>query len=178
MFFALTVFRTDDRTYVSKSLSAFENNGLVSDLLLKLRDRDIILGKTKDIKNSGLTVKLTQNLVDEFEYLPLQNYAAPQVEKIIRAAYKLPTNGGIPIRFKRISHGKSDRISRINTKGDLKKYIVTKEIESLMVPKEMFDLPQGYAVRKFMQEVLMSKVHRDASGDMDVWFDIGKPAKP
>ncbi len=172
------VFRDDDHTYISKSLQAFQTSGLVSNLLVKSRQQEVSLGTTKDVKVYGLTVKQTDNSLDEFEYLPLQNYAAPQVERIIRAAYKLPTNGGIPIRYKRISRGKSDKISRINTVGDLKSYIVTKKIERVMVPAELFEVPHGYAVRTIMQEVLMSKIHREASGDMDVWFDIGKPPKP
>lgn len=73
--------------------------------------------------------------------------------------------------------GGVDFLSGLETKGDYKVDLDTKTIEQTKVSQDLFVAPSGYARSKSVQEVLISKIGRDASGDFDEMFEIGKPRK-
>ncbi len=167
----VTVFRDDDKTCKSQSLAQFERTGLVSEFVLKAQGRRLEEGASFKITDTKFEEHKTKHYVGPrsiFECLP---HAEPAVEAIIYATYKMPTNGGIPIRYIKTLRGR-DAMSGMDQSGNLRVYLKTKSIANIMVPKTYFEPPLGYRQCKSIQEVTLSKVSRDASGDFDELFEI------
>lgn len=168
----VTVFRDDDKTYTQKSLSEFVKTGLLTEFVLKPQNRTVGGdGPITDSKFEGLATKRYVGPRSVCEYIP---NAEPAVEAILYAAYRLPTNGGIPLRFMKTLRGR-DAMSGMDETGQLRVYIKTKTVEHINVPKAYFKPPDGYKKSKFVQEVVLSKTSRDASGDFDELFEINNP---
>lgn len=173
----VTIYREDDKICFVQNFADFQISGPVSNFLFKKQDRIQGAGTALSLaKIDGITIKQTQNLREAFAYLPLGNFAAPQVEKILYAVYKQPTNGGIPILFKRKLKGR-DWMTGLDTDGSERVYISTKKIERITVPSNYFEAPSGYRKTLSVQEALMSKMSRESAGDVDEIFDIGSPKK-
>lgn len=170
----VTVFRDDDKTYKSQSLAQFEKTGLVSEFVLKPQGRILEAYARPQITDSKFEGHKTKRYIGPrsvFECLP---HAEPAVEAIIYATYKVPTNGGIPIRYMKTLRGR-DAMSGMDENGILRVYLKTKSIAHIMVPKTYFEPPKGYRQCQSIQEVTLSKVSRDASGDFDELFEINNP---
>ncbi len=74
-----------------------------------------------------------------------------------------------------------DWLTGLKRSGQLRNVLYTSGLQKVKVNKEIFEAPVGYKRAASVQEVLMSKVSRDASGDMDEIFEIGgknRSAKP
>lgn len=167
----VTVFRDDDKTFLSQNLQQFEKTGLISDYVVKKYSRSVAApGPVRTGKLGDLTTQIFTRPFAEVESLPLKNIASPPVEAILYAAYKLPTNGGIPIRFTKTMKGTSMFSS--GSKGTRRNHLITTRIEHTNVATKLFEPPTGYTRCKSMQEVLLSKISRDASGDFDELFKI------
>lgn len=164
----VTVFRDDDKTYLKQSLSDFESSGLVNNFVVNKQAR--IFGRNIPeslAKLNGFTIKQIIVGPHLYQYLPLGNIVPKQAERILYAAYKLPTNNGIPIKL--IKHRTGlDWMTGINDPGSQKVLIDTYKIDKITVSPDIFKAPEHYKLSASMQEVLMSKVSRDASGDLEV----------
>ncbi|MBS1999119.1 MAG: hypothetical protein JSS86_22490 [Cyanobacteria bacterium SZAS LIN-2] len=168
----VTVFRQDDKTCVRQSLDSFARTGLVSDFLLKRSPRTFeqsVLAR-RDIKFGKFPGRLYSNEREIFEFLPLAPYAAPPCERIIFTVYKIPTNRGIPMKCIKLLRGVDGLTGRDRT-GDQRVYLVTRRIEMVNVSPEIFQAPKGYLASKSIQEVILSKENRSASGDLDELFE-------
>jgi len=176
----VTIYRTDDKTCVHETLDQFKATGVVTELLVKKQARSFEkLAKDKtDIKIGPLPGRRLTNARALYEYIPLGKYAAPQAEDVIYTVYKLPTNGGIPTKYLKRING-TDWLSGVKRDGSAKTYITTQSVDMTKISPDLFVPPSGYRVAKSVQEVLLSKDNRDASGDLDVFFDSNKsPRKP
>lgn len=164
----VTVYRNDDKTYLKQSLSEFEVAGLVNNFVVNKQAR---LFGTKSaetkVKINGITVTQIVHGPHLYQYLPLAGYASKPVEQILYATYKLPTNNGVPIKLVKHRNG-LDWMTGINDPGSRKVLLETIRVEKTKVPRSIFIPPQNYKLSRSMQEVLMSKVSRDASGDLEV----------
>jgi len=174
----VTIYRTDDKTCVHESLEEFKATGVVSDFLVKRHAKLFLTRaqKKESIKIFSLDGRRCTNAGELYEYIPLGKLAAPEAEDILYTVYKIATNNGIPTRFIKKLKG-VDWLSGVNGDGSVKVYITTQSIESKMISPDLFLPPKGYRTAKSVQEVLLSKDNRDASGDLDEFFDSGK-AKP
>lgn len=174
----VTVFRDDDKTYHSRELKQFLQGGIVSDMMVKKQNRVTPPGGLETTRKLGdALVKDIRRQRSEYSYLPLKGIAAPQVESILYEALKVTTNGGIPLRQYKIVQGGVDWMTGLNSAGDERMLLNTRKIERVKVPISTFDAPSGYSMSKSVQEVLLSKKGRDASGDFDEMFEIGKPGR-
>lgn len=172
---AVTVFRDDDKTFYSQSLNQFLDTGILSNFIMKRKERSIESRKRPvDKKIGDVIVKQLKEPRTELCYLPIDKVAAPQAESILYEVFRVPTNGGIPIRWTKKVFGGVDFISGLDTRDDYRIYLTTKNIEHAMVSPNLFVAPPGYSRTKSVQEVLINKVGRDASGDLDEMFEIGK----
>lgn len=173
----VTVFRDDDKSCFIETIESLEVNGLMNDYVMHRQDHVKYKDqKPGEIKVNNFKVKQVSGKSEYIAYLPIDKVASTQVERILFAAYKVPTNGGIPLKFIR-TRRKIDWLTSIPTTNEASVYFTTKKIELAQVPKTYFDAPPGYRVRKTVQEVMVSDANRNASGDMVELFDIGKSAK-
>lgn len=165
----VVVFRDDDKTFINQSLQDFEKTGLISDAVVKHYPHTLgAQSKVRKGKIGALTTLISSEPFAEMEYLPLKNIATEPVEAILYAAYKLPTNGGIPIKYTKILSGYKNP----NNRGAPRIYFSTARVEHIDVSRKLFEPPRGYTRCKSMQEVLLSKISREASGDFDELFEI------
>lgn len=164
----VVVFRDDDKTFISQSLQQFERTGLISELVVKKYPR-ALGAQTRTRKNGDLTTLIYSEPFVQMEILPLKNIATAPVEAILYAAYKLPTNGGIPIRYTKFNGRFNTTTNPRVTHTD---YLTTTKIEHIEFASKLFEVPRGYTRCKSMQEVLLSKISREASGDFDELFEI------
>lgn len=166
----VVVFRDDDKTFISQSLQHFEKTGLISELVVKKYPRTIgTQAGVRTGKIGDLTTLIATEPFAQLESLPLKNIATEPVEAILYAAYKLSTNGGIPIRYTKVFKGTK---RGLNVRGSRRDYLVTTRIEHIDVSKQLFESPRGYTRCNSVQEVLLSKISREASGDFDELFEI------
>jgi len=166
------VFRDDDKTFISQSLRHFEKTGLISDFVVKQYPHHIGEGTpVRKGKIGDLTTQIWTDPFAQLETVPLKNITTQPVEAILYAAYKLPTNSSIPIRYTKIMRG-SNPMFGPNERGSRKEYFKTLKVEHIKVPLSLFEAPHGYTRCKSVQEVLLSKVNREASGDFDELFKI------
>lgn len=164
----VTVFRDDDRTYLKQSLNDFESAGLVNNFVVNKQTR--LFGTKSEetkVKVNGVSVTQIVHGPHIYQYLPLNGYASKPVERILYATYKLPTNNGIPVKLVKHRNG-LDWMTGLNDPGSQKVLLETIRIEKVRVSRDIFIPPQNYQLSRSMQEVLMSKVSRDASGDLEV----------
>ncbi len=164
----VTVFRDDDKTYLKQHLATFESTGMVNNFVVNKHPRRFGF-KTEEIpaKVSGIPVRQIVHGPQIYQYLPLGNFAAKQIEGILYTAYKLPTNGGIPVKLVKRANG-LDWMTGLDDPGSQKSLLETYRIEQVRVSKSIFEAPQNYRLSRSMQEVLMSRTSRDASGDLEV----------
>jgi hypothetical protein len=173
----VTIFRDDDRTYTSQNLNQFLKYGLVSDFVVKNQPR--LIGQGYPVTQTSFQGLSLRKVVGDrvvYQSLPLGNLNGTPIESLLYVSYKLPTNNGIPIRYVKTQIA-SETLSGRTDAGDLKVYLKTKKIDHIMVSNEIFDPPVGYSMCKSVQEVLLSKVSREASGDFDELFEINNPSK-
>ncbi|MBS1991267.1 MAG: hypothetical protein JSS83_12165 [Cyanobacteria bacterium SZAS LIN-3] len=174
---SVSVFRDDDKTYLTQPLNQFEANGIISNFVLQKQEKDTGLDRPPStVQIDGITVKQLASKGQVFQYMPLAGIAAPQVERILFTTYKLPTNGGIPVKLIKNRKG-VDWMTGLDTTGSRKTLLVTSRIEHIQVPGQIFELPGGYRRSKSMQEVLMSNASRESAGDFDEIFETGKQRK-
>ncbi len=173
----VTVFRDDDKSCFIETLEKLEADGLMNDYIMLRHERNKYQNqKPREIKVKNFTVKQVSGRSDYIAYMPIDKVASREVERILFATFKVPTNNGIPLKYI-FTRRKIDWFTTFETTKSATIYLNTKNIESAQVPKNYFDAPPGYKVRETVHQALLSDVSRDASGDMLELFDIGKNAK-
>ena len=168
----VTVFRNDDKTYFSQSLKDFQNTGLVSGFVMIERPRKLSSAAfaKSSFKFCGYDILRWTGRNSTFKYLPLGNIA-PQVESIIFAAYKVPTNGGLPITYMKSQSGR-DYTNGISEEGHLETLLDTSKIESVADDPKLFIAPSGYKQAKSVGVVFVGSAARNASGDFQNLFEM------
>lgn len=175
----VTIFRNDDRTFLRRSLKRFKREGIISDFIVSRQDRlfsDGIVRKTTG-KLGAVVVTTISGTRSQIQYLPIEPYAAPPVESILYTVFKQPTNGCIPVTYTKIVKKGSNWISGHPEAGTMRVQLATRAITKVTVPDDYFNPPSGYRKVTSAQEVLLSRANRDASGDFDELFEIGKGEK-
>lgn len=168
----VTVFRNDDKTYYSQSLKDFQNTGLVSGFVMIERPRKLNSADfaKSSFKFCGYDILRWTGRNSTFKYLPLGNIA-PQVESIIFAAYKVPTNGGLPVTYVKSQSGR-DYTTGISEEGHLETLLDTSKIESVADDAKLFIAPSGYKQAKSVGVVFVGSAARNESGDFQNLFEM------
>ena len=166
----VTVYRNDDKTYFEESLAAFSETGAVSGIMLSFREKDILqAAKPKPVEVSGFkAIKLLDKFA-EFVYIPDDHTLPPAVHDFIYAAYKMPTCGGIPLRYVRVQKGK-DMITQLDETGQNLLMISTTKINNVSVPPSFFVRPSGFRKAKSLGDVVLSEQKREESKDFQLMF--------
>lgn len=151
----VTVFRSDDRTCKTQTRKQFESSGLLSDYLVRLHIRDV-KSTVQRFQLLGRSALKSSNGMSSIVYLPIDGLTAPEAEGILYAAYKLPTNHGVPLRFVKIGTGR-DWMTNIDESGKKRTMLDTKSLETVMVPQSTFDPPKGYTRVLSILEVVSGK---------------------
>jgi len=177
----VNVYRDDDKTFFSESLQQFEDTGLLSGMLVGKKAR--FLPKDPNSREStfpfcGYNVVRITRRYETFKFLPLTQVlnAAPQVESIVYAMHKMPTNGGIPISYIGV-HTSKEFMSSTDETGSRQEYFDTKRIEPIMVSPHIFDVPAGYRKAASVREVVSGSVVRGQSEDLFRSLERGSQPK-
>lgn len=168
----VTLFRNDDKTYFSQSLNEFQNTGLMSGFVMVDRPRLLKVGEynKSSFKFCGHEVFRWTGRNSTFKYLPLGK-VAPPVESIIFAAYKIPTNGGLPVSYVKAQSGR-DYTTGVSEEGRLETLLDTSKIESVADDPELFLAPIGYKKAKSVGVVFVGAAARHESGDFQNLFEM------
>ncbi len=162
----VTAFRDDDKVYYSCSLKEFEEIGLVSQYLIGKKPRAIIEGDDSPTSLVLHGVHTIRRSTPYFvsERLPVGKAAPAQMEAILYGTYRMPTNGGVPLKYTQVS-GKDWMMSGIKQTGQKPQIMLTtSSAKETNVPPNSFSPPRGYALAKSFREVLISKASRDQGG--------------
>ena len=168
----VTLFRNDDKTYFAQSLKEFQNTGLMSGFVMVDRPRLLRGGEfaKSTFKFCGYDVFRWTSRNSTFKYLPLDK-VAPQVESIVFTAYKVPTNGGLPITYVKAQSGR-DYTTGMSEEGHLETLLDTTKIESVADDPKLFLAPSGYKKAKSVGVVFVGAAARNESGDFQNLFEI------
>lgn len=168
----VTVFRNDDKTYFSQSFKEFQSTGLLSGFVMV--DRPRLLATSQFTKSTfkfcGYNITRLIGRNSTFKYLPLGNIA-PQVENIIFTAYKIPTNGGLPVTYIKAQSGR-DYTTGISEEGHLETLLDTSKIEGTVDDPKLFLAPSGYKKAKSVGVVVVGSAARNESGDFQNLFEM------
>ncbi|MBU6455122.1 MAG: hypothetical protein KGS72_25345 [Cyanobacteria bacterium REEB67] len=168
----ISVFRTDEKKFFSESLDEFVSTGLVNNFLIAEKPMDF--DKYKPYKSTVPFCKypVQQIRTDWFTLLtlPLHTYTyRKQLEAIAHAAYRMPTSGGMTIKFRARSNNQ-DFFAADRKKGLFDEtYISTDKISPVEVTAAVFDVPKGFTKAASLREVVSgANVRRDSE---DFFFD-------
>ncbi len=170
----VTVFRKDDRIFYSCTLKEFLEGGLVSQYLITRKERDVRGNEEQSrLVVAGVHARrvLTPHMV--CEYLPSQTLVAPQVESILYETLRMPTCGGIALRWVQMKQGK-DWMTGLDESGEQHIMLSTQSAAETLVPSNVYDAPAGYKLSKSLREVLISNETRASSTDAKDLFEIRK----
>ena len=185
----VTVYRADEKLYITETLKEFEstalvNNYLVSEKILDFSKRRPLISNmnvlgfpAKRISTNNFTLKI----------LPLGTYAnKSQIETINHGIYRMPTEGGIPLDYRGQTQDKDFFTGSNSRKVSIQIYMTTEKITAVKVGAEFFTLPKGYKkaasirevvsgenVRKESEEFLLDSSDRDSKKK-----DSAKPSNP
>lgn len=168
----VTLFRNDDKTYFSQSLKDFAKTGLVSGFVMVERPRMLKAGDftRSSFKFCGYDIQRWTGRNSTFKYLALGD-VAPQVESIIFAAYKVPTNGGLPVTYIKAQSGR-DYTTGISEEGHLETLLDTTKIEPAVDDPKLFIAPSGYKQAESVRVVFVGSAARNESGDFQNLFEM------
>jgi len=173
----VTVYRDDDKAIKSVSLKEFDNTGMMPQCLQTSRPRFVPSpAPPYSFKYYGLDAKRVVNIYQTQEYLNLKGLAAPQVERIVFAAYRLPTGGGLPLRYIG-TVGNRDYFSGKDLRGQRENSLTTSSVKRVSVARDFFAAPKNYHPASIMQEVVVSSRTRDQTVDFQNVFEIANPKK-
>jgi hypothetical protein len=173
----VTVYRDDDKAIKSLSLKEFDNAGMMPQYLQTSRPRFVpSTARPYNFKFYGLDAKRVSNKYQTQEYLPIQGIASPQVERIVFAAYRLPTGGGLPLRYIGTIANR-DYFTGKDQRGQRENSLTTSSLRHVIVARDFFAPPANYHQAKLMQDVVVSAKTRAQSSDFQNVFDIANPLK-
>jgi len=159
------VYRTDDKTYFCESLKEFEQTGLMSNFLFPFNSA-MLGGRRYEpaiLTMNGFKVIQLSSAQEKLKYMDIVTLPQ-QVKRIMYVAYKLPTNGGIPISYIRHQHG-VDLVTGFDRKGEIEIALDTTTIKRVKVSPQEFELPPQMNKISSMREVVAGNNSRDRSED-------------
>jgi hypothetical protein len=168
----VTVFRNDDKIYFTCPLKTFADGGMVSQLLVGKKGEFIEGGNMETLSTTvgGVHVKRVSSQIASCEYVPCQTIASPQAAQILYETMRMPTNGGIALRFVQ-QKGGTDWMTGLKDYGQ-HIMLSTQSTKMITVPVSVFDTPVGYKLSKSLREVLISNESRASSTDAKDLFEI------
>jgi hypothetical protein len=156
-------------------LQEFEDTGLVSGFIMTKKRRVLdprTFRQSHYLFDGQEITRLTANSVT-LKFMPLGAYP-PQIERILYAAYKSPTNNGIPIGYS-MTRGGKDYVTGMNQEGERADVLVTTKIARVTVGPQTFVVPKGYKLVKSVGHVVAGSTARDESADFQNLFENPKP---
>jgi hypothetical protein len=145
-----------------QSYASFVKSGLLSEIATGLRARSVVDPKLcKPVLVNGVTVMTYTDRKISAAFVPLKEINA-KIEGIMYMAYKMPTEGGFPLRYVCRKEGK-DFITGMDQTGRLQVQLATSDIKKTTVPSAYFDCPANLKQVSSMQEVMLAKGSRDDS---------------
>ncbi len=171
----ITVFREDDRISFTQPLNQFCDQGLFSNMVMNQKDRMLGTGAGKDRgKVSGVTVQQTLWSDGIYQSLNDKKFTPPQIERIFLAAYKLPTDGQIPITYVVRLTGR-DWMTNLSEEGQRRAFLTTKKISYEDVPASKFQVPRGLTPTKSVTRIVVGSTKKMNDTGVGVLFDdLGK----
>lgn len=150
----VTAFRTDDRISFTQSFGEFCDQGLFSNMVMPQRDNTLMPGGAKFLqKISGFPVQQIRLPTTMLKYMIDTSYAAPRAASFFHSAYRVPTEGHIPIEFEVMMMGK-DWMTNLNDQGRRRTILETEKISLDNVPPTEFEIPRGLAQAKSMTRIV------------------------
>lgn len=171
----VTIFRDDDKTYFSESLKEFQGSGLFSGFVMFLKSRYLspVRYKKANIKFLGRDAIHWTGKGQTLICLPYTRLA-PEAEKIVLAAYKIPTNGCLPLECIKAQRG-NDYTSGASQDGDVETILDTTKIETIADSPKLYTAPSGYKLAKSLGVVFAGASVRDDSVEFQNLFDMKLP---
>lgn len=170
----ITVFRTDDRLSCTQPLSEFYDQGLFSNMVLNAKSRFLPTGGTVTNKKiNGFAVRQTSWADVIFVSFPRKGYAPQEAESILYAAYKVPTENQIPIRYAVLLTGK-DWMTNLSQAGLRREFLTTEKISKQLVSTAEFEVPSGLAQTKSVTRIIVGSENKLRDTGADVLFKLGK----
>ena len=151
----VTAFRIEDRLSYTQSFDEFCDQGLFSNLVMPQRDNTLLPGGARfQQKVSGFPVQQIRLPTTMLKYLKDTKYAAPQAAAFFHSAYRVPTEGHVPIEFEVIMLGK-DWMTQLSDQGQRRAILETEKISLDNIPYSEFEVPRGLAQAKSMTRVVV-----------------------
>ncbi|MCC7531086.1 MAG: hypothetical protein IT342_21390 [Candidatus Melainabacteria bacterium] len=151
----VTAFRPEDRISFTQSFDEFCDQGLFSNMVMPQRENTMQKGGAKlQLKVSGFPVEQIRTPSKMLKYLKNTNYAASQAAAFFHSAYKVPTEGHIPIEFELVLNGK-DWMTNLSEKGQRRTVLETEKISLDNVPYTEFEIPRGSTQAKSMTRIIV-----------------------
>jgi hypothetical protein len=165
------IFRTDDKTYFDESIKEFNENGLMSTMLIPNREHSVPenIYRYSSAEAAGFKLEQFYARRDTFSYIKLNKALPVQTEQILYSLYRVPTNGGIPVEFTGTKSG-VDWVTGMKTDGARDSLLTTSKITKAIVKKNIFDLPAGFKRAKSVREVVSGTAAVKQSKDFDELF--------
>lgn len=165
----VVVYRTDDRLVCRQSLKTFLDQGLFSNMVFHQKSRFLEAPGTRRLRTiSGIKVQQMRWPGTVFEYIPVKGNTAPQVEEIIYSAYKLTTNGQIPLRWV-VSQSGKDWMTNLNEEG-VRVYLSTRKISRTRIPAAEFVVPRGLTPEKSITRMVVGDANKLKDDGIDELF--------
>lgn len=151
----VTAFRSDDRIAFTQSFEEFCDQGMFSNMVMPQRENVMVPPGAKfQQKVSGFPVEQVRNQTRMLKYLKNTSYAAPQAAAFFHSAYRVPTEGHVPIEFEVIMLGK-DWMTQLSDQGQRRAVLETEKISLDYVPNTEFDIPRGLAPAQSMTRIIV-----------------------
>ncbi|MBP9092007.1 hypothetical protein KBI23_13355 [bacterium] len=168
----VTVFRLDDKTYFTEDLKTFQDTGLLSDFLIGRKERMVLDRplRASTMLLNGFKIERLTSPWTTMKFMKLDGVASPAIEKILYAAYKLPTNGGIPLAYTG-THGRADFITGMQNKGRRETNLDTSKIEKVSVAPSFFSPPSGLKRAASLRDVVSGHTNRKKGDAVDIMLD-------
>ncbi len=97
-------------------------------------------------------------------YLENKGYTDPKVAKFLHSAYRVPTEGQIPVAYVQMLDGK-DWMTNLSEQGHERLFLNTKSIRLANVSTAEFEIPRNLHPAKSMTRIMSGDVHKlDGSG--------------
>ncbi len=163
----VTVYRTDDKTYCLQNFKTFREAGLVTGLLMDFKEHFIMKGSVPRIVDiQGFKAQRLRSQKFEIDYLLMPEDVPRRAELLIYALYKLPTQGGIPLRYQTNSI-RRDFIIEGSAKFSSRVYLKTNKITRKTVSESLFEPPANYRRVKYMGAVVVNRERRNRGADLE-----------
>jgi hypothetical protein len=170
----VTVFRNDDKTYYTQSYKAFCESGMISGFIMKPTER-IVGSPTRALTTKMLNMSV-KSIVEEncsLKYLKQGVDYAEQAERIIHAAYKIPTNGGIPVYYVK-RYDSKDLLTGVQSKYRSETILNTSKIQVVQCGDSIFNAPTGYKLAKSVLETITGDSTRSSDAAFTELLEMGR----